>query len=551
MFHKRLALNFRFHLNSLLIAIGLGVGAVMLPPSFGQAIPVAASVGPNLQDVLSAGMRLESERRWSEALSHYEEALHLHPNDNRLRERFRVARIHLDVSRRYSDESFRKVSSQLGPREAWGLCLEVLQKIDSHFVESPDWSSLVINGIETCEVALRHEAFLDRGIDEFEIQRFSEAARALAAARPVSDRLAVAGLVWQIAQAAHRNTHVDVAIAALEQLCGISNGLDDYSAFLTSSQLGEVYSQIEGQFVGLGIELKSDDGALLVIKVISGSPAHHAGVMANDRIVEVDGKPMADVNADKAANLLQGPEGSTVTLTIDRGGQHAGKMKVTRRHVDIASVEEQRLLDTGHGIAYLRISSFQKSTVSEMETSLWDLHRQGMQYLIVDLRGNPGGLLSAAVDLVDKFVSRGVIVSTRGRDHHEDYNYMAKLEGTWRVPLIVLIDHDSASASEIFAGAIKDHGRGLIVGQKSFGKGSVQGIFQLRQGGTGIRLTTAKFFSPRQTPISKLGISPDLEVVAALKPADEKDAVRRQDVMSDATIQAALQAARRSLARRN
>jgi len=169
------------------------------------------------------------------------------------------------------------------------------------------------------------------------------------------------------------------------------------------------------------------------------------------------------------------------------------------------------------GIAYLKITSFQKTTGRSMDAALHSLNRAGMRGLILDLRGNPGGFLDASIDLADKFLSHGLIVSTRGRSAREDVDYRAHDLGTWKTPLIVLIDKDSASASEIFAGAIHDHRRGLVVGECSYGKGSVQGIFPLSASPVGVRLTTAKFYSPNGHAISGRGVTPDVVVQKANK----------------------------------
>ena len=170
------------------------------------------------------------------------------------------------------------------------------------------------------------------------------------------------------------------------------------------------------------------------------------------------------------------------------------------------------MVDPENGVAYIKLTSFQKTTSRDVDAALWSLHRQGMRSLIIDVRGNPGGLLNASVEVADKFLPSGVIVSTRGRSTREDFDYQAHNVGTWRVPLVVLIDGDSASASEIFAGAIRDHGRGTVVGERSYGKGSVQGIFPLNRYKSGIRLTTSKFYSPSGQPISDRGVTPNVEV---------------------------------------
>ncbi len=208
-------------------------------------------------------------------------------------------------------------------------------------------------------------------------------------------------------------------------------------------------------------------------------------------------------------------------------------------------MQDVKIVDRQYGIGYLRLTSFQKTTNREFDEALWQLHRDGMKSLIVDVRGNPGGLLPAAVEVADKFVTSGTIVSTRGRNSHEDFDYQAHAVGTWSVPLVVLIDGDTASASEIFAGAIHDHRRGTVVGQRSYGKGSVQGIFALNASKAGVRLTTAKFFSPGGHAIAHNGVYPDVLVRTAKKPVTGGQSQIAS--AEDATLSAGLQVARNSL----
>jgi carboxyl-terminal processing protease len=185
----------------------------------------------------------------------------------------------------------------------------------------------------------------------------------------------------------------------------------------------------------------------------------------------------------------------------------------------VPSVDDVRIVDGEYHIGYFKITSFQKTTPRDVDAALWKLHDQGMRSLVIDLRGNPGGLLKAAVDVADKFVMDGMIVATRGRSPREDFDHKGQIAGTWRVPLVILVDHDSASASEILAGAIQDHRRGTLVGEKSYGKGSVQGIFPLNATNVGVRLTTAKWYTPAGQPISGHGVTPDVSVRMAAKPA--------------------------------
>jgi carboxyl-terminal processing protease len=219
--------------------------------------------------------------------------------------------------------------------------------------------------------------------------------------------------------------------------------------------------------------------------------------------------------------------------------------------VEVPSVTDVKMLDPASGIGYFKLTSFQKTTSRDVDAALWTLHGQGLRHLIVDVRGNPGGLLKASVDVADKFVMDGLIVATRGRSAREDFDHRGQVAGTWRVPLVLLIDHDSASASEILAGAVRDHQRGTVVGVKSYGKGSVQGIFPLAAANVGVRLTTAKWYTPSGQAISGEGVAPHIQVQIAAKPVTETTTqVAQLAGGEDAILNAGLQVVRDQLAAR-
>ena len=359
----------------------------------------------------------------------------------------------------------------------------------------------------------------------------------LMAPQTVKTRVEAAAAVAAAARLAQRRLGMQPTAVVLEYLCGATNALDLYSTYLTPDQLNEVYAQIEGNFVGLGVELKAQDGGLTIVRVISGSPAEEAGVRPGDRIFAVDGRSTASLSTDQAANLLQGSEGSRVQLTLAGPGQAARQTVVERRVVEVPSVDHVKIVDPQYGVAYFRLTCFQKTTARDLDAALWKLHGEGMRSLVIDVRGNPGGLLVSAVEVADRFVERGVIVSTRGRIAQEDFTYSAHEHAKWQVPLVLIIDQDSASAAEIFAGAVRDHRRGTIVGVRSFGKGSVQGIFPLDDSASGIRLTTAKFYSPVGRPFNRVGVDPDVTVRTAAKPVE--GIANRDDAMLSAAIQTA------------
>lgn len=504
-----------------------------------------------LESVFRRGVELEQECRWGEAVAHYEEAIIEHPEQLDLSQRAASARVHFDISRRYADSSYLEALATTDAQSALNLYAEVLNKIETHYVTSPHWHGLTERGVINLEVAVSDVMFSKRhlmGVREDQIADVRAELHSSLDRDTIASRRAAINFVSWAANYVNRHLQVAPEATIFEFTCAAVGSLDNYSAYLTSDQLGDVFSQIEGNFVGLGVELKSSDNSLLIVNSIRGGPAHAAGIRKGDRIISVDGKTMQDVTTDRAADLLKGAEGMPVYVRVLAPDQTVRDLKLIRRRVEVPSVEDVKMLQPGVG--YLNLTSFQKTSAREVDTALWELHRQGMRSLVLDLRGNPGGLLPAAVDIADKFVSSGTIVTTRGRSVQENAQYRAHTVGTWRVPLIVLIDRDSASASEILAAAIGDHQRGTVVGEKSYGKGSVQAIFRLNALDAGIRFTTAKFYSPKGTAISKRGVVPDIAVRRAAKPVFDAAGIAAESGDHDPILKAAVQVAHQQLSQR-
>ncbi len=294
---------------------------------------------------------------------------------------------------------------------------------------------------------------------------------------------------------------------------------DEYTAYLTPDKLDDMFAIIDGNFVGLGVELKLDPLGLRLVGVIRGGPAATAGLKAGDRIVAVGGKSVKGLGLDEAAGRLQGAEGTRVAISVVRADASQQDYHLIRRHVEVESVTQAKMLPNSGGVGYIQLAGFQKSSTEEVDRAIGQLRRQGMKSLVLDLRGNPGGLLNVAVDIADRFVDQGVIVSTQGRAPGQSQVYRARPDKPFAMPLVVLIDRDSASASEILAGALQELHRATIVGDHaSYGKGSVQSIFELRSVPAGLKLTTAKFYSPNDRPYHKQGVEPDRKVVVRAKP---------------------------------
>ena len=513
-------------------------------PLFAQP-PAAPRTGViEVSDLLRRGEELETQRRWADAMVHYEEAVRQFPDDHSLERHFTAARLHYDLGRRYADTTFCQSIKRLSLQETLSLYEDVLVKIQAHYVEALPWKALVEHGLNSLDVALGEPAFLDRNAPQANataVDAFRREVRRSLGEQMVASRDDARNAAATAAEMARTRLAAEPTAIVFEFICGAVNALDPYSAYLTAGQLAEVYSQIDGNFVGLGVEIKPQTGALLVVRVIPNSPAQRNGILTGDSIVAVDHQLVKDCPAERAANLLQGEAGSVVEISVVTPGQPERKLLIPRQRVEVPSIDEARIIDATRGIGYLKMVCFQKNTSREMDEALWRLHREGMKSLIVDVRGNPGGLLVAAVDVAEKFIAQGTIVVTRGRSAQEDFNYTAHQVGVWQVPLVVLIDQDSASAAEIFAGAVRDHHRGTLVGVRSYGKGSVQGIFPLGYANAGVRLTTARFYSPAGHPYHRVGIEPDVLVhrTARPLPGNEAPAASPEDPMLGAALQAA------------
>jgi carboxyl-terminal processing protease len=538
----------------LVVAIGLlmaGGDAMAVEPAVGSApesvrAPVLA--GPQ-DDLVVRSTMLEREQRWADVVSLCETAARQGALAPELQQRYDLAKIHCDLSRRHCERAFRTQVVKLAETDARRLYAEVLGRIGSHHVEAPQFARLVSRGCLTMDVAIDDPTFVSLYAQHATPERrvlYRDQVARITAGRTITSPVEAETLAAWVARAGHATLGIPPAVTLMEMTAAAVGGLDEYSAFLTNGQLDDLYAQIEGNFVGLGVELKSAEDGLLVVHVIPASPAERAGIRAGDHLVAVGGRGLGGMNVDEAAQLLQGPEGSVVTLAVLRAPAPARAVTVRREHVEVPSIENVRMLDPSTGVGYLKISSFQKTTAADLEAALRRLDVAGMRSLVVDLRGNPGGLLSSAVDVSDLFLERGLVVATRGRSPEEDFNYSASRPGTWRMPLVVVIDGESASSSEIFAGAMRDHGRATIVGTRSYGKGSIQGIFPLEVGGVGMRLTTAKFFSPKGLPYSRVGVEPDLQVQSVARPAAGVFVAQAGDPFLDA----ALEVARRSVAAR-
>ncbi len=311
---------------------------------------------------------------------------------------------------------------------------------------------------------------------------------------------------------------------------GLLLDLDPHSAYLRKDDLQALTDDTSGRYGGLGIEVQVRAGVLTVIAPIDDTPAARAGIQPGDVISRIDGIPVESENADVAIDRMRGEAGTEVKITVIRAGQPAFDLTLVREVIDVTAVRG-RLLAPGFG--YVRVAAFQTNTAEEIAKRIGALIEPGkpLEGLVLDLRSNPGGLLDAAVDVSDLFLDTGVIVSTKGRVAMSSAEFTAQpgdvLKGA---PLVVLVDGGSASASEIVAGALQDSRRALILGQRTFGKGSVQSVLPLASG-EAIKLTTALYYTPSGRSIQAEGIEPDVLLQAAeLRPLGDRERVTEADL---------------------
>ena len=298
-------------------------------------------------------------------------------------------------------------------------------------------------------------------------------------------------------------------------ISGMLQSLDPHSSYLSADSYKDMQVKTKGKFGGLGIEITMEDGVVKVVSPIDDTPAAKAGMMSGDLIIGVDGESIRGLTINESVSKLRGPVGSKVVITVVRGKKDPYEIEIKRDIINIKSVKHNIIKNIG----YVRLTTFSDTTTSGLEKALTEIKKNignKFQGLILDLRNNPGGLLNQSISVADAFLNQGEIVSTQGRNDDDTSRVFAKkgdlINGQ---PLVVLINSGSASASEIVAGALKDHSRAIIIGTRSFGKGSVQSIIPLAGNGA-MRLTTARYFTPSGVSIQAKGIEPDIIVEAGV-----------------------------------
>ncbi len=468
--------------------------------------------------IVAEGSELLAERRWSDAKKRFEKGLKSYPNDAVLRSLFTIARRRQEIKIRYSDASFVSLTKKVSKSDLLAQFDEIFLDVDLYHIDKPSAVVMFDFGVSGVAEALDESEFYRQTnvafSDQEKARTIVDAFQASARKRRIESRTDVKSALQELASRLQRQIGIAETTIIAEFLASSICSLDAYSSPLTPTQVDDVFSMIDGRFVGLGVELKSDVPTRIA-RVIYGSPAYEQGIRVGDEIVSIDGRRAEGLTSVETGSLLQGVEGQKATLILRSPEGKLREVVAVRRPIEVPSVEDVHMLETTDGIGYLKITCFQKTTVGELSLALKELSDFGAKRLVVDLRQNPGGLFQGAIESADLFLSSGKIVQTCGQVERQDFN--ASSACVCRQPLALLVDANSASAAEIFAGALQENDRGFVVGTQSYGKGAVQAIIRLNETNApkpiaGLRLTTEKFYSPRGRAYSGVGVLPDFVV---------------------------------------
>lgn len=426
------------------------------------------------------------------------------------------------IGSRATDSKMQSFLSRTSLQQLVAVYREASQMIDQRHVSPPSYEERSRGAVQDVITALGNEHFLRaNGVSASSqnLQSVRSQLQQLAANQPARDMNSAIALMQTTADVVNRGTGIRREAVALEFLNGTLDSLDKYSAFMpeaSGSRSGAMIdlvqtAALDENLVGIGVELQGHAQGVEIVGVIENGPAAELGLQEGDIIVAIDQQNMAGKTLNEIADKISGRVGTPVTLEILRNGQKY-RGTVTRRSFYVSSVTGTKMIDPATGTGYIRLKQFSESSAKDLEKALFTLHNQGMKSLVFDLRGNPGGLLDVCVQISDMFLPRGTIVSTKGRNASDNTMEVATQPKTWSVPLVVLVDDNSASASEIFAAAIQENHRGVIVGRTSYGKGTVQTHFPMNSVPAILKLTTAKFYSPNGREMAGAGVTPDVPV---------------------------------------
>jgi C-terminal peptidase prc len=475
----------------------------------GLSAAVGRSAAPPTDPLRQEALRFEQLGQWDKACEVYAQLLAQDRQQSELRDRLQLCLRRSHQVRRHADPVYREKLLTLPVSQALDLYVEILTKLHGQYADKDKvpFDRLYQHGLDEMRSALVDPTFLREhmnGVAPAAVAELRDRLRTMSAA--VSDvkeaRTTVRDLAWE----AQRLTGLNPTALILEFACGASNALDEYTVFLTPGQPLDDPAVLSGELAAYGLLLAWKDRQLVIDRVVPGSWAANIGLQPGDRVTAVGKQPLDKILPDAVADLLRGSSTAVTDVTIQQSGETGPRVIELPGY--LPSVQDDRI--ERDGIGYVRVANFQKTTLAELDGALMRLRSEGMKVLMLDLRGNPGGVFTAAVQVADRFLPSGVIVSTQGQLRAYTKTYLAQNPmSSTDVPLVVLVDGDTASAAEVVAGALKENDRAILVGQQTYGKGSIQKLLTLHSGG-GLYLTLARFYAPRGQAVSGTGVAPHI-----------------------------------------
>jgi carboxyl-terminal processing protease len=497
-----------------------------------------------LRQLLRQVKQLEESGQWAKAIELYEQLPARDRNLTEITESFRNCLRRVQQLRRHQDATYRAQILALSWPDGLEIYGEVLNKLQMNYVdrEKVEVTRLFRQGLEELRLALYDGAFCAEHLPgtRLEIVRAFQAelhgywsSQQIDRVRDAQDQ------VQMVAWSAEEKLGLRKTVVVFEFICGACSGLDEYTYYLTPGELEEITASWDGKLVGVGMEIAAEGPRLLISQVLPGSSAQAKGLKVGDQITRIGTQSASQMSAERARELLKGEVDTTIDVEVTTSEMRPQFVQLKRLAVAVPSVSEPRFLDERREIGFLQLIAFQETTLAELNDAMQRLQAAGMRVLILDLRGNPGGPFDIAVRVVERFLSSGVIVMTHGQigGHVREHNktYQAQGANVLSVPLVILVDAETASSAEMVAGALKENQRGKLIGQTTFGKGSIQRVDKLKTAPlAGIRMTVAKFYAPSGRPYSGTGVTPDIVIRPEVS----------MEIGQDAQLQAALDVAR-------
>lgn len=485
-----------------------------------------AAAGPALdQPLLKKAHDLESKRQWRDACAIWE-SLRSSPEG---REGYQRCLRHVLQDRRHRERAVREAIVGLKKSgQVLDVYVKVLHILQSHYLEQERTDALRLfqQGVLEMRFALEDEAFQKEYLADASLGAIAVFRGRLLDwdATPVQDNDSARDQLRKVAKLAHDAVQLPLAVVALEFVCGACNSLDEYTAYLTPAQVNEMRTLMRGKFAGVGIEPAVVDQKLVIGQIHPDSPAARS-FKVGDRIVRVNRQPVDAAALADIRSRLRGEPGSFVEVEVLSASDMATRsVKLERQPYVMPSVEFEP--EPRDGVGYARVLCFTETTVSELKEAVGRLQTAGMRALVLDLRGNPGGLFKSSIQTAEMFLPAGLIVHTQSRLREFNESHKSQNPDALTLPLVLLIDGETASSAEVLAGALKENDRARLVGQPTFGKGTIQLIVPLQAVSAGVRITVARFLSPSGQPYNGRGVTPHIIVEVSGDAAQNEEAVR-------------------------